>query len=208
MTTSERANTAAGASPALKKTRWIGRASAAPPRHPDHDAVAHESGVERHRHVVGRDELAKMRYHLRIADRQRLRHRTDGEAFLEIGKIGQLRHKRAVDEDDAATLDRCQRRAGVPRARFGGGAGNTGERLGVAHQRAQVGVLPFLYPPVRQAGRIKTLERCSRNAATAAAPKLGLGSSPPARLGDRSISALRKTSCHRRELAGSSVTCG
>ena len=43
----------------------------------DHRAVAHEGGVERNRHVVGRHELAEQGRHLRVARRQRLTHRTD-----------------------------------------------------------------------------------------------------------------------------------
>ena len=47
----------------------------------------------------------------------------------------------------------------VPGARLGGRVGRAGERLGLAHQRAQIGVFPLLDPPVRQALRFEPAER-------------------------------------------------
>ncbi len=90
--------------------------------------------------------------------RQRLRHRADGEARLQAGEIGELGHEGAVHKHDAAAFDRGERRAGVLGARLGGDVGDTGERLGIAHERAQIGVFPLLHAPVRQAGRLEALE--------------------------------------------------
>ena len=78
---------------------------------------------------------------------------------FEPGEIGQFRHERAVDKDDAPAFDVGERRAGILGARLGRGIGRRRQRLGVAHQRAQVGVFPFLDPPVRQAGGLEALER-------------------------------------------------
>ena len=128
-------------------------------RHMDHDAVAHEGGVERDRHVVGREHLAEILRRQRIVLRQRLRHRADREAGLERREIGQFGRKHAVDEHQPPAVDVGEQRAGVLRARLRGGIGRDRERLGVAHQRAQIGVLPFLDAPVRQADRGEALER-------------------------------------------------
>ena len=127
--------------------------------HLDHDAVAHEGGVERDRDVIGRDDPAEPSGDRRVAGRQRLRHRADGETGLKPGEIGQFRHEGAVDQNDAAAFDGGERRAGILRARLGGRIRRRRERLRVAHQRAQVGVFPLLDPPVRQPGRLEALER-------------------------------------------------
>ena len=83
MTTSERVNTAAGASPALTKTRCSGRVERRAGRDLDHGAVAHEGGVERDRDIVGRHDLAEMRRRPPVAGGQRLRQRADGQPGLE-----------------------------------------------------------------------------------------------------------------------------
>ena len=72
----------------------------------DHRAVTHERGIERDRHVVGRHQLAQMGQEMRIAAREPLRHRADGEARFQIGKIGEFRHEGAIDEHDRTRIDR------------------------------------------------------------------------------------------------------
>ncbi len=42
---------------------------------------------------------------------------------------------------------------------FAAASGGAGQRLGVAHQRAQIGVFPLLDAPVRQALRLEPPER-------------------------------------------------
>ena len=62
--------------------------------------------------------------------------------------------RRAVDAGEHA--------AGVLGPRFRRRVRRRRERLGVAHQRAQVGVLPLLDAPVRQAGASKRRNAASR----------------------------------------------
>ncbi len=50
--------------------------------HLDDDAVTHERGVERDRDIVGRNDPAQPLGDRRVAGRQRLRHRADGETRL------------------------------------------------------------------------------------------------------------------------------
>ena len=82
------------------------------------------------------------------------------EARLEVGEIGQFRREGTIDEHDAAALDRGADGARVLGTRFRRRIGRVRERLGVAHERAQVGVFPLLDPPVRQAERFEAAERC------------------------------------------------
>ena len=54
-------------------------------------AVAHQRGVERdHALALGRHDLAEIGIDQRIAGRQRLRHRADGQAGRQIGEVGQV----------------------------------------------------------------------------------------------------------------------
>ena len=137
----------------------------------DHDAVAHERGVECDRDVIGRYDPPELPNDRRVAGRQRLRHRADGETRLDPREVGQFRHEGAVDQHDAPALDRGERRAGILGARLRGRVRRRRERLGVAHQRAQVGVFPFLDPAVRQpvvSNRLNAVSRsrpCPRRAA-------------------------------------------
>ena len=180
MTTSERVKTAAGASPALTKTRWIGRASAAPCADPDHRAVAHEGGVERDRDVVGRHELAE-----HGVDRG-----SPAASACAIERDAEARPRGRRDRTAPARRRRRRRRCGGPRSRrsaapasraraLAAASGGAGERLGVAHQRAQVGVLPLLDAPVRQAGAPRSAGRRPR-AAPRPMPARQRGASRPA----------------------------
>ena len=127
-------------------------------RDPDHRAVTHESGIERDRHVVGRDELSQMRNEMRIAGSEPLRHRADGEAGFQVGQIGEFRRKDAIDEDDSARLDRREHGHRLPGARLRRRIGRVRERLGIAHERAQVGIFPLLDPAVRQPFGFEAME--------------------------------------------------
>ena len=126
---------------------------------PDYRAIAHEGGVECDRDIIGRYDLAEVRGDGRVAGRQRLRRRADRKARLEPGQVRKFRHQHAVDKHHAARFDRGEFGAGVLGTRLRGSVGHAGQRVGRAHQRAQVGVLPFLHPPVRQAGGFEPPER-------------------------------------------------
>jgi hypothetical protein len=137
ITNSERVNTEAGLPPVAANTRWIGRSTVAPLA----TWISADQCI-----VVG----------------QRLGHRADREAARQIGKVGQFRHECAVDEHDAPRLDVANERARGPRPRDRGGVRHAGERLGVAHHGAQIGVFPLLdaaVRQVRQAGSVKAAER-------------------------------------------------
>ena len=125
----------------------------------DHRAVTHERGIERDRHIVGRHQLAQMGDELLIAGGEPLRHRADREAGFQVGEIGELRHEGAVDEDDRARLDRGEHGDRVLGARLRGRIGHARERLGIAHERAQVGIFPLLDPAVRQPFALEAPER-------------------------------------------------
>ena len=125
----------------------------------DHRAVAHERRVERDRDVVARRHLAETGGEPRIAGRQHLRRRADAQPRLEVAEIGELGYESAVDEHDAARIDRDERGQDLAGARLRRRVGRACERLGVAHERAQVGIFPILHPPVRQAFGLEALER-------------------------------------------------
>ena len=129
-------------------------------RHVDDDAVAHEGGVERDRHVVGREHLAEIRC-------------SPAESFCAsacaIGRIARPASSVVSPTVRARTRRRRTRGAGtrcrassapasLARA-FAAGVGRARERLGVAHHRAQIGVFPLLDAPMRQADRSEALER-------------------------------------------------
>ena len=125
----------------------------------DHDAVAHEGGVERDR----RDRRSRRpcRGAARPAHRRPrapppssgwsrpARGRRDRTAPARTRRrrtrAGGTRRRRAARRHPWRAPSRRHRRAR--------------ERLGVAHQRAQVGVFPLLDAPVRQARRGEALER-------------------------------------------------
>ena len=87
----------------------------------------------------------------RIVVGQRVGERTDGQAGLQCRGVGQFRHERAVDEHEPAALDVADHGAGGFGARLGRGVGRARQWLRLAHQRAEVGVLPLLDAPMRQA---------------------------------------------------------
>ncbi len=126
----------------------------------DQRAIAHQRGVERdHALLLGGHDLAEISGGERIARGQRLGHGPDGQSLREIVEVGQIRRKHAVDEHDAPHLHVADQLAGVLGALLGGLAWRTGQRLGVAHKRAEIGVVPLLDPPVRQARSVEALER-------------------------------------------------
>ncbi len=129
------------------------------PRRDVHEsAIAHQRGIERQRRVVAGDDLAEMPRDKRVTLRQHRRHRADGQTLFQGAEIGKLGNESAVDEDDAAAFHIADRASGRFGARLGGGVGRRGQRLGLAHQRAQVGIFPFLDAPMRQSARIKAAE--------------------------------------------------
>ena len=125
----------------------------------DHGTVAHEGRVERDRDIVGGHDPTQMGEKVAIACRQRLRHGADGQPRLEARKIGEFRHQGAVDEHDAARLNRGEHGERVFGARLRRRVGHGGERLGVAHERAQVGIFPFFDAAMGQPLRLETPER-------------------------------------------------
>ncbi len=132
---------------------------------PDHRAVAHHRGVERERRVVlQRRDAAETLQHRGIALRQGLGQRADGKTRLKRGKIGQIGAntpstitiRRAFTAARKAPADfAVELRRRIRRRR---------QRLGIAHQRAQVGIFPFLDAPVRQALAPRRRGRRSRAA--------------------------------------------
>ncbi len=121
-------------------------------------AVAHQRRVQRQRHVVTADDLAEMPHDARVALRQRIGHGADGQALLQRSEIGKLGDENAADENDPAAFHVADRARGGFGARLGGRIRRRGQRLGVAHQRAQVGIFPFLDAPVRQSAGIEAAE--------------------------------------------------
>ena len=75
----------------------------------------------------------------------------DDEAGFQVVQVGKFRNKDAVDKHQPARIQIAQQSAGVPGTGFGRGIRRVGQRLGIAHQRAQVGIFPFLDAPMRQA---------------------------------------------------------
>ena len=132
----------------------------APAADADHGAVAHQRGVERDGDVACRRQLAEMRVEHRIAAGKRVGERTDRQGpRSRSGEIGQFRHERAVDEDEPARLDIAEQLAGRLGARLRGRIGRGRQRLCLAHQRAQIGVFPFLDAAMRQALLGEQVER-------------------------------------------------
>ena len=117
----------------------------------DHGAVAHQCGIECNGDVAPRRQLAEMRAERRVVVGQRGGKRADRKPFIQIRQIGQFGNERAIDEDQAARLDIAKHRARRFGARLGRGVRRIGERLGIAHQRAQIGIFPLLDATMRQA---------------------------------------------------------
>ena len=80
----------------------------------------------------------------------------DADAWIVILEIAPGRLVAAVDNRDVVGVNAGQDRLD---AAFRLGAGRARQRLGLAHQRAQVGIFPFLYAPVRQTFRVETFKR-------------------------------------------------
>ena len=125
-----------------------GRAGA----HPDHGAVAHQRGVERDRNVACRRKLAEMRVSSASFPASAAASELTVRPSLQRRSVGQFRHERAVDENQPQRFDIAEqaRRRSCARA-LACASGGLGERLGVAHQRAQIGVFPVLDAAMRQA---------------------------------------------------------
>jgi hypothetical protein len=98
-----------------------------------------------------RGELAEMRRERSVAVRQRLGERAERQPAFQPFEIGQFRNKRAIDENQPPRLDIAQNCTGEFGTCLGRGIGRRGKRLGVAHQRAQIGIFPLLDAAVRQA---------------------------------------------------------
>ena len=128
-------------------------------RDADEHAVAHQRRVERKRHVARREILAEMRGHNGLAAAQRRRHGVDRQTAFEPAEIGQLRREHAVHQEQAAAIDPSDDPAGAQRLGLAIGIRRAGERLRIAKQRAQVGVLPLLDLTMRQAGGDEVPER-------------------------------------------------
>ncbi len=158
-TTSERTNIAAGLSEATN-SRCSGRSMVAAGADADHRAVAHQRGVERDGDVARRRELAEMRES--APDRRRPARRRASRPQARAPDR-QCRTVPATNAPSTKTRRRVSTSpsncAGVLGARLGGGIGRARQRLGVAHQRAQIGVFPFLDAAMRQAFSGEHIER-------------------------------------------------
>ena len=147
-------------------------------RHPDDGAVTHEGGVERDRHIAFRREPSEMLGEQRVALGQRFAHGPDGQTLLQALDVGELGHEGTVDEDQPAAIDLAQQMTRALGPQLGGGVRRSRQRLGVTHERAQVGVFPLLDAPVRQPLGIEVAERGlaqRRDAVTAGQPVLDGG---------------------------------
>ena len=125
----------------------------------DDGAVAHQRGIERDGDIACRRELAEFFRERRIVVGKRRGERTDRQPGFQRRGVGQFRHERAVDEDQPAAFDVAEQLSRRLRAGHRRGIGRSGERLGIAHQRAQVGVLPVLDAAMRQALAGEQVER-------------------------------------------------
>ncbi len=120
---------------------------------PQRHAAAHEGGVEPVRGIVGAGDLSKPE--IRIFGKE-LEQFIDRDARIAGPEIAPGRFIAAVDDGDVIRVDAGQDRRDVA---FRLGAGRARQRLGLAHQRAQVGVFPFLDAAVRQTLGVETVER-------------------------------------------------
>ncbi len=118
----------------------------------DHRAIAHQCGIERNGNITARRELAEMAHDERIAADERIGKRADAQPVFELCSVGQFRDKGAVDKNQPPRFEIAGQRAGFLRQRLGRRIRRRRQRLGVAHQRAQIGIFPLLDPPMRQAG--------------------------------------------------------
>ena len=114
------------------------------------DAVAHQRRIERNRDITGRRNLAHMGGHEAVVVRQGPRHRADRQAPFQSIKVRAFGNECAIDQDQAAAVDARDDPAAAQAACLGIGVGRACQRLGVAHQHAQVGVFPVLEPPMRK----------------------------------------------------------
>ena len=150
ITTSERTNIEAGSLPAFTNTRWIGRASAAPsatwitapsPMNAVLSATATSSvgtSLPRWARRCGSPPASRCAIEPMVRPVSRsARSESSGTKAPSTKTIA-----RASIEGERG--DR------LPGARLRGRIGHARERLGVAHERAQVGIFPFLDAAVRQ----------------------------------------------------------
>ncbi len=126
-------------------------------RHMDHRAIAHQRRVERDRDVIGVESFADMRRDQRVALGERLGQRADGQARLRR-QVRQLRHEGTVDEGELAAIDTGEDLARFLGSRLSRRIGWRRQRMGLAQQRAQIGVFPLLDAPMRQPTCVETLE--------------------------------------------------
>jgi hypothetical protein len=82
----------------------------------DHCTVAHQGGVDRHRHVIGHEGLAYANRHQPVAFAKRVGHRPNGEARLR-SQIRHVRRKNTVDKNQTAAFDATQEVTGLLRSR-------------------------------------------------------------------------------------------
>lgn len=84
------------------------------------DTIGRQRRVECQGRIVVGDHGAKTLRQQRLVGGQRIRHRLDGEARLEIGEIRQLGHEGAVDDDELAEAGAGEQVLGLARPRLGG----------------------------------------------------------------------------------------
>src|SRR5262245_2618145 len=116
---------------------------------PERDAPRHKRGVKRNSDVVfAGDEPVR-----RILSHEGEKLAQDNARIRRTVVVAPARFIPSVDDSDPARLDARQIRHDALRG------GRFRKRLGLAYQRTQVGVFPFLDAPMRQAARIKATER-------------------------------------------------
>ena len=125
----------------------------------DHGAVVHEGGVERVGGVVAGGVDRAHALEERVTGRERLGQGNDLDARRRPAEIGRLRHQVTVDEADLTGIEPGERRRAFQGGRSIRRRRPFGERGGLAHQAAQVGVFPLLDPAMRQAALGQEVER-------------------------------------------------
>ena len=142
----------------------------------EHDAVGHEGRIEREQRSSwqGTSRLVA-RSSQRIGRGEGVRQRSGLDARRQGSKSDRPARHVAVDDDDAQRVDARQRARRPAMARLGGSIGAAAKRRGLAQQGAQVGVLPGLDAPVRQARLREGAERFARAARVAGKLRLDGG---------------------------------
>ena len=157
-TISERMNTELGLSLPAANTRWIGRLISAPLAM----RMTTPSPISAVLSATAASSVANVLPTCCATSASPVASACAIEPMVSPGsgfKSDKFRRENAIDEHQPPAIDAGEnvaRRLGV---RFRRRIGRRGKRIGLAHQRAQVGVFPFLDAAMRQALLLELLER-------------------------------------------------